>query len=93
LRNTLIGKNKKYSDIKYTTLLKLSSIYQIGVLSLVLFWVSYGSGFSINLLESIVTFLSSYIAVIVVEAVVDVGLLYFIKNSNFKTLSADFRLS
>jgi len=79
LANTIINKNTAYVDIKYTQALRLSIAYQGGIVLWVGFWAIYGQGFTTANLHSIVTFGVAYMSVILVEPLIDVGVLAFAK--------------
>lgn len=71
----LIPETRAYVDLDYTHVLKLSAIYQGGVIAWVAFWVMYGQGVGAETMASIATFAAAYALVILIEPVVDLALL------------------
>jgi hypothetical protein len=75
LANRVIPRATAYVDLKYAQALKLSAAYQGGVVAWVAFWALYGQGFGAESLENVVSFGGSYLLVIVVEPLIDLGVL------------------
>jgi ABC-type Co2+ transport system permease subunit len=71
LASKIIPSNIAYKDIKYTDALKLSVVYQGGIVTWVAFWALYGQGFGIENLSSVFTFGAAYMSVILLEPLVD----------------------
>lgn len=67
-----------YVDLDYASVLKLSLTYQGGVVAWVAFWAIYGQGFAH--LASVATFGLAYMTVVLVEPLVDLGLLALAKR-------------
>ena len=87
----IIARETAYVDLRYGQALSLSTAYQAGVVSWVALWVIYGRGLGAENLASIATFAASYAMVIVIEPLVDLGVLALAKslrgvlNSSFVT--------
>lgn len=64
-----------YADVSYAQALKLSTAYQGGVVAWVGFWAFYGAGFGAENLANVSAFAGAYLSVIVVEPVLDLGIL------------------
>lgn len=62
-------KDKAYVDLSYADVLKMSAVYQGGVVAWVAFWVFYGQGFAA--IDGVMTFAASYMVVLLVEPVAD----------------------
>lgn len=71
----IIPANVAYKDITYSQTLRLSLIYQGGIISWVAFWALYGGGFSAENLNAVATFSLAYTSVIVLEPLVDLAVL------------------
>ena len=71
----LIAPSTPYVDLTYRQTLKLSLVFQGGVVAWVVFWSVYGQGLSIPAMASILSFGSAYAGVIVLESCLDVCLL------------------
>jgi ABC-type Co2+ transport system permease subunit len=82
LAKKIIPTNIAYKDIKYLDALKLSVIYQGGIVSWVAFWAFYGQGFSVESLSSVFTFGLAYMSVIILEPLVDLSVLVVVKTLN-----------
>ena len=76
----IIDENTKYTDLTYTQTLKLSAIYQSGIIAWVSFWAFYGTGFTAESMISVGTFGAAYLTVILIEPIFDLGLLYVAKR-------------
>jgi len=76
----VIPATSAYVDLSYTELLKISGIYQGGIILWVSFWVFFGQGVTTTSLAGVASFASLYATVIVVESLVSVSLLYAIKR-------------
>ena len=89
LAKKIIPANVAYKDIKYSQTIKLSVIYQGGIVSWVAFWAFYGQGFSNENLAAVALFGTAYMSVILLEPIVDLAILagakamYSLKDSPF----------
>src|ERR1700759_5474284 len=80
LANRVVARDTAYVDLKYRQALWLSTAYQAGIVAWVAFWAIYGRGLGAENLSSIATFGVSYMSVIVVEPLVDLGVLALPKS-------------
>ncbi|WNK01151.1 energy-coupling factor ABC transporter permease [Thalassospiraceae bacterium LMO-JJ14] len=80
LAGKIIPKKTAYKDIKYSQALALSTAYQAGIVSWVAFWALYGHGFGAENLTNVLSFGSAYMLVIIVEPLVDLGVLAIAKT-------------
>ncbi|MFN3320289.1 MAG: energy-coupling factor ABC transporter permease [Allorhizobium sp.] len=71
----IIPEKKAYVDVGYRDALALSTTYQGGIVAWVAFWALYGHGFTMETMTSIATFGAAYMTVILVEPLVDLGVL------------------
>ncbi len=91
LARRVIPANTAYKDIRYGQALKLSTAFQAGIVSWVIFWSLYGQGFTAENLANIATFAGAYMTVIIVEPLVDLAVLagakflYQLKDSGLFT--------
>lgn len=88
LANKIVSPKTAYADLTYRQTFALSSVYQAGIVTWVSFWVIYGQGMSMATVSSLASFASAYIAVIMVEPLVDAVVLSTAKM--FKKNSAIF---
>ncbi len=79
-----IPENIAYKDIGYIQMLKMSIVWQGAVVSWVAFWAFYGQGFGIENLANVFSFGSAYMAVIIIEPLIDLAVLSGIKAINSK---------
>jgi Cobalt uptake substrate-specific transmembrane region len=71
----VIAPKTPYVELKYRQVLDLSTTYQAGIVTWVVFWALYGEGISRATVASIATFGAAYLAVIIVEPLADLGVL------------------
>lgn len=71
----VIPKNIAYKDIKYKDALKLSLVYQGGIVTWVAFWALFGQGFGSENLAAVSSFGIAYMSVVLIEPLVDLGVL------------------
>ena len=71
----MIAPGVAYVDLAYRDVLALSVVYQGGVVAWVAFWAFYGAGFGAGNLAAIGTFSVAYMAVVLIEPLVDLGVL------------------
>ena len=84
LARRIIAPATAYVDIGYAQAFKLSATYQGGIVMWVGFWALYGRGFNAANLESIASFGAAYMTVVLLEPLVDLGVLALAKQ--FKRL-------
>lgn len=70
----------RYVELSYRDVLKMSMIWEGSIVAWVSFWVLLGQGFSWETLQSLATFGSAYMSVIVIEPLIDLGLLAWAKQ-------------
>jgi ABC-type Co2+ transport system permease subunit len=75
LAKRIIPPDTAYVDVKYSQVLALSFCYQGGIVAWVAFWALYGHGFGAENLTAIATFGGAYLAVIILEPLVDLAVL------------------
>lgn len=75
LARRIIPKNVAYVDLSYQQAFKLSVAYQGGIVVWVGFWALYGRGTGLENLSQIASFGAAYMTVVLVEPLVDLGVL------------------
>ncbi|MCY6382465.1 energy-coupling factor ABC transporter permease [Hoeflea prorocentri] len=80
LARKIIPSHTAYKDVSYKQALALSTTYQGGIVVWVAFWAFYGGGFGAENLAQIGTFGIAYMSVIILEPVLDLGILAIAKN-------------
>ncbi len=75
LAQRVIPANTAYVDVSYLQALKLSVTYQGGIVAWVAFWAFYGQGFGAGNLAKAGSFGIAYMSVILLEPLVDLGVL------------------
>ncbi|MEQ1524170.1 MAG: energy-coupling factor ABC transporter permease [Aestuariivirga sp.] len=75
LAKRIIPDNTAYVDLKYGQALALSTSYQGGIVAWVAFWAIYGHGFTSENLANVLSFGAAYMTVVLVEPLVDLGVL------------------
>jgi ABC-type Co2+ transport system permease subunit len=76
----VIARNTAYVDLKYSQALALSTTYQGGVVAWVAFWAIYGAGVGAENVASVISFGLAYMAVVLIEPMVDLTLLALAKS-------------
>ena len=76
---SIIPSGTAYKDISYTQMLKMSIVWEGAIVSWVAFWALYGQGFGSENLSNIFSFGSAYMAVVLVEPLVDLAVLAGVK--------------
>ena len=71
----MIAPGKAYVDLGYGEVLRMSFIYQGGIVAWVAFWAFYGAGFGATNVQAIASFGLFYMAVLLIEPLVDLALL------------------
>ena len=79
LARRIIPAGTAYVDLRYADVLKLSAVYQGGVVAWVAFWALYGQGFGAETLASVLSFGAAYMLVLLIEPVADLGALAIAK--------------
>lgn len=75
LARRIIAPHTAYVDLSYAQTLKLSLAYQGGIVAWVAFWALYGHGFGAGNLAEIGAFGGAYLLVVLIEPLVDLGVL------------------
>ena len=75
LAKRIIPARTAYVDTSYKQALALSTAYQGGIVAWVAFWAFYGNGFSAENLTAVGSFGVAYMSVILLEPLVDLGVL------------------
>ncbi|PTW59432.1 cobalt uptake protein with substrate-specific transmembrane region [Breoghania corrubedonensis] len=75
LAKRIIPAATAYKDVKYSQALALSTAYQGGIVCWVGFWALYGQGFGAENMANVASFGAAYMTVIIVEPLVDLGVL------------------
>ncbi len=75
LAKKVIAPNTRYVDLKYSQTLALSTAYQGGIVAWVAFWAFYGQGFGAESMTSVAAFGAAYMSVVLLEPLVDLGIL------------------
>ena len=75
LAKRIIPARTAYVDTRYTQALALSTAYQGGIVAWVAFWAFYGHDFSSENLASVGSFGLAYMSVVLLEPLIDLGVL------------------
>ena len=78
----IIPAGTAYKDISYSQMLKMSLVWEGAVVSWVAFWAIYGQGLGAENLENVFTFGGAYMAVVIIEPLVDLAVLTAVKAFN-----------
>ncbi|PJE33060.1 hypothetical protein PSM7751_00444 [Pseudooceanicola marinus] len=81
LASRVVAPGTAYVDLRYADVLKLSAVYQGGVVAWVAFWAFYGQGVSATTLASVGTFGAAYMMVILIEPLADLAALAAAKSA------------
>ena len=90
LAKRIIAPSTRYVDLNYTQALALSTAYQAGIVAWVGFWAFYGQGFGAENLTSVASFGVAYMSVILLEPLVDLGVLALAKTFHGLTSNTAF---
>lgn len=80
LARKVIPAKTAYRDVSYKQALALSTAYQAGIVGWVAFWAFYGQGFGAENLAQVSSFSLAYLSVILIEPVLDLGVLAVAKS-------------
>ena len=75
LARRIIPESTAYVDLDYASVLKMSAVYQGGVVAWVAFWAFYGDGVTAATFQSVWTFGAAYMLVVLVEPIADLAVL------------------
>lgn len=79
LAKRIIPANTAYVDVGYMQALKLSFVYQAGIVAWVAFWAFFGQGFGAENLSNVGSFGIAYMSVIILEPLIDLAVLALAK--------------
>jgi ABC-type Co2+ transport system permease subunit len=82
LARRIIPESMAYVDISYAQAFKLSVAYQGGIVMWVGFWALYGKGMEAGNVSQIASFGAAYMSVVLLEPLVDLGILAMAKWLN-----------
>jgi len=80
LAKQIIPLKTAYKQVSYSQALTLSCAYQAGIVIWVGFWAFYGEGFSLGTAANISRFGIAYMSVILLEPLIDIGVLAIAKT-------------
>jgi hypothetical protein len=86
----IIKPSTAYVDLSYRQTLKLSLVFQGGVVAWVAFWTLYGQGLYATNWEGLASFAAAYSAIILIEPLLDLCVLAMAKHMNSKSMYALF---
>jgi len=69
----IIAPSTAYVDLRYVDVLKLSAVYQGGVVAWVAFWAFYGQGLGAENMSAVLSFGAAYMLVILIEPIADLA--------------------
>lgn len=75
LAKTIVPTATAYVDLDYAQVLKMSAVYQGGVVAWVAFWAIYGQGVGAENLNAVFSFGAAYMLVIIIEPIADLAVL------------------
>ena len=78
----IIPAGTAYKDISYAQMLKMSIVWEGAIVSWVAFWALYGQGFGAENLQNVMSFGGAYMAVVIIEPIVDLAVLTAVKAFN-----------
>ena len=90
LARRIIPQDRAYVDLAYADVLKLSALYQGGVVAWVAFWVFYGQGVGAETFSAVWTFGAAYMLVVIIEPIVDLAILAVAKATRSTSLTGLF---
>lgn len=79
LARRIIPEGRAYVDLAYADVLKLSAVYQGGIVAWVAFWVFYGQGFGAQTFTAVAGFGMAYMLVVLLEPVINLAVLAIAK--------------
>jgi Cobalt uptake substrate-specific transmembrane region len=75
LARRIVAPGTAYVDLTYAQVLKMSAVYQGGVVGLVGFWAFWGQGVTADSLAAVGAFGAAYMLVVILEPLVDLAVL------------------
>ena len=92
LAKRVIPQGRAYVDLSYAHVLKMSAVYQGGIVAWVAFWAIYGQGAGADNLSAVWTFGAAYMLVVLLEPIVDLAVLAgakALRNHDLRGIFAD----
>lgn len=86
----IVKPSTAYVDLSYRQTLKLSLVFQGGVVAWVAFWTLYGQGITAANWEGLASFAAAYSIIILIEPALDLGVLAIAKHLDNKNVRALF---
>ncbi|WP_339771360.1 energy-coupling factor ABC transporter permease [uncultured Pseudosulfitobacter sp.] len=90
LAKRVVPQGRAYVDLSYSHVLKMSGVYQGGVVAWVAFWAIYGQGAGAENLGAVWTFGAAYMLVVLIEPLVDLAVLAAAKTLRQSSLRGLF---
>ncbi len=78
----IIPSGTPYKDISYAQMFKMSVVWEGAIVSWVAFWAFYGQGFGAENVSEVLSFGGAYMAVVIIEPLVDLTVLTAVKAFN-----------
>jgi len=78
----IIPAGTAYKDISYAQMFKMSVVWEGAIVSWVAFWAFYGQGFGAENVSEVLSFGGAYMAVVIIEPLVDLAVLTAVKAFN-----------
>ena len=75
LAKRIIPEQKAFVDCNYSEVIKLSFVYQGGVIAWVAFWTIYSQGSGAENMSAVASFGAAYLLVVLIELVADLAVL------------------
>lgn len=75
LAKKIVPQTTAYVDLRYMDVLKMSAVYQGGIVAWVAFWAIYGQGMGAENLSAVASFGTAYLLVILIEPLADLAAL------------------
>lgn len=75
LASRIVPPSTAYVDLRYSDVLKMSAVYQGGIIAWVAFWAIYGQGAGAENLSAVASFGLAYMLVIIIEPLADLAAL------------------
>lgn len=75
LAKRVLPADTAYVDLAYRDVLKLSAVFQGGVVAWVAFWAFYGQGITLDTTASVLSFGGAYMLVVLIEPLADLAVL------------------
>lgn len=92
LAKRVVPQGRAYVDLSYAHVLKMSAVYQGGIVAWVAFWAIYGQGAGADNLSAVWTFGAAYMLVVLLEPIVDLAVLAgakALRNQDLRGIFAD----